>query len=144
MSLVMQDTQTEDIMVLFCADVINEIPLHVLATETLQFTYDTYIQQTWNLSPEIWHHVPDKSSSMFWGLTIPSSSQSISPGAWSSRPLKMTETLSYKTSETTYPVTHPYIPEVRITQPQCCENLKTCILSRCQWKTLRYKQTLDH
>ena len=45
----MQDTQTEDIMVLFSADVIKEIPLHVLATETLQFTYDTYIQQTWNL-----------------------------------------------------------------------------------------------
>jgi len=49
MSLIMQDTQTEDLMVLFCADAIKEIPLHVLATETLQFTYNTHIQQTWNL-----------------------------------------------------------------------------------------------
>jgi hypothetical protein len=32
-------------MVLFCADVIKEIPLHVLATETVQFAYNTYIQQ---------------------------------------------------------------------------------------------------
>ena len=45
----MQDTQTEDIMVLFCADVIKEIPLRALAIETLQFTYNTYIQQMWNL-----------------------------------------------------------------------------------------------
>lgn len=45
----MQDTQTEDIMVLFCVDVIKEIPLHVLATETLQFTFYIYIQQMWNL-----------------------------------------------------------------------------------------------
>jgi hypothetical protein len=36
-------------MVLCCGDVIKEIPLHVLATETLQFTYITYIQQMWNL-----------------------------------------------------------------------------------------------
>lgn len=38
MSLIIQDT--EDIMVSFCADVIKEISLHVLATETPQFTYN--------------------------------------------------------------------------------------------------------
>jgi len=49
MSLITQDTQTEDIMVLFSTDVIKEILLHVLATKTFQFKYDTYIQQMWNL-----------------------------------------------------------------------------------------------